>query len=214
MFLKVRGRTMEQPKAVGSSRGHSRAHGGRVLRRFPQTAWFFLVLCAMVAIMSATSSRAAGPPTQLLLPPSASDTARYAASAHRPDPGVVRQRPVNVDFAQLNGNTGAISVELFDGQQITVDLDRTESRRTDNYTWYGHVRGRNKSVVSMTVVRGQIAGSIDLGESGGHAQGRYQVNSTSTGLHLLREIDSSAFPPDHPPGAGDPMAPSFSRKSV
>ena len=206
---------MEYSNAVRVSRGHARARGARALQRFQQTAFFFVLLCAMVAIaMSATNSRAAGPTSQLLLPPSASDTARYAQSAHRPDPGVVRQRPVNVDFAQLSGNAGAMSVELFDGQQITVDLDRSESRRTDNYTWYGHVRGRNKSAVSMTVVHGQIAGSIDLGESGGRPQARYQVNSTGDGLHLLREIDANSFPPDHPPGAGDPLAPSFTRKSV
>src|SRR5262249_55912312 len=35
----------------------------------------------------------------------------------------------------------------------------------------------------------------------------------SDGLHLLREVDPTAFPPDHPPG-GDPLAPSFGTKSL
>src|SRR5204862_8356322 len=103
MFLRSGGEQMEYSKAVPASRGHARARGARALQRFQQTAFFFVMLCAMVAVaMSATSSRAAGPPAQLLLPPFASHTARYAHSTHRPGPGVVRQHPVSVDYAQLS----------------------------------------------------------------------------------------------------------------
>ena len=183
--------------------------------------WLYnLVVCVIAAfgVSASSSAFAAGPPAELLLPPTASDAARYAVSSRAPEPGVARQRPVGVNFQELDPSLGAapaqIDVDLFDGQQVTVDLDRFENRASNNYTWYGHVRSHSGSHVILTVVSGQMAGSIVVGDTGNRAGGRYQINSTADGLHLLREINESAFPPDHPPGLGDPLAPSFGTKSL
>jgi hypothetical protein len=111
---------------------------------------------------------------------------------------------VAIDFQQLEPPSGAgpsgLTVELFDGQQIVLDLSRTEHRATDNYTWYGVVRGRSQSQVVLSVLGDQIAGSIDMGGTSNRAGARYQINSSGDGPHFLREIDPASFPPDHPPG--------------
>ena len=201
----------------------STSSGGLALARRPFSTrrWlsnFIVFAIGALGVFAANAAYAAGPPAGLLLPPSASDTARYAVNSAGTQPGVVRQRPVGINFEPLSTSTGVATtqanVDLFDGQQAAIDLDRFENRTASNFTWYGHVRGHSKSHVILTVVDGQMAGSIDFGDVGNHAGGRYQIGSTANGVHVLREINESAFPPDHPPGAGDPLAPSFGTKSL
>jgi Metallo-peptidase family M12B Reprolysin-like/Putative binding domain, N-terminal/Viral BACON domain len=188
---------------------HAFAYRQSTTRRWLSS--FILCVIAGLGLFAASPTLAAGPPAGLLLPPSASDVARYALGTIAPEPGVVRQRPVTVNFPQLDSPGGApaeqMVVDLFDGQQIAIDLDRVETRASNNYTWYGRVRGHSKSYVILTVTNGDMAGTIDLGDLGNRAGGRYQVNSSGNGLHLLKQIEPTAFPPDHPPGIGDMLAP-------
>jgi Metallo-peptidase family M12B Reprolysin-like/Viral BACON domain len=193
-----------------TSGGHSVAFARRPLTISRRLYQFVVCVIAVLGVFASSAAYAAGPPAGLLLPPTASDAARYALNPDKPDAGVVRQRPVTVNFPQLAGGApaGQTIVDLFDGQQIAIDLDRVETRAADNYTWYGHVRGHSKSYVILSVANGEMAGTIDLGEVGSRAGGRYQVNSNGKGLHLLKQIEPTAFPPDHPPGIGDMLAPS------
>jgi hypothetical protein len=126
-------------------------------------------------------------------------------AAGAPDRGrsVLRQKPVAVHFEYLDplGGTPApeVGVELFDGSILTLDLRRIEQRGAGNYTWHGKVQGYSKSRVTLTVVAGQIAGTIVLVDDASEPQGIYQIQSGSDGVPSLRQIDPNGFPADHPP---------------
>ena len=202
-------------KLVGATR---RANGFHAYVASASRRSFLVVWCALLVIagFASTTAIAAGPAAALTLPPSASEVARYATSSRSPEPGVVRQRPVGIDVAQLaSGNAvRAVTVDLFDGEQITVDVTRIDTRAPQNYTWYGRIRGHAKSAVMITVINDQIAGAIDFGDIGSRSNARYQLNSTRDGLREIRELNAAFFPPDHPPGGGDQLAPSFQAKSA
>jgi len=94
----------------------------------------------------------------------------------------------------------ALSVELFDGQQIAIDLSRVETHGANSYSLYGQIRGHNKSYAILSVVNGQMSATIEFGETGSRGGGRFQVNGSSNGVHVLQQIDPASFPPDHPAG--------------
>ena len=97
-----------------------------------------LIIAATLCAMPRAFAQRAGPP--LVMPATADDSARYSQSARRPDTGVSRQRPVHVELPALDDEEKAAattSVELFDGQSITLTKDRIERRGPGNYTWHG-----------------------------------------------------------------------------
>jgi hypothetical protein len=130
-----------------------------------------------------------------------------------PDVTVVRQRPVAVNFQALNPGSAAtprqISLDLFDGLTVTLDLNHAEVRGPTNYSWFGSVRGYANSSAILTVVDGILSASIDLGPLAGAS---YRIEAGQNGQHSLRQINPGAFPPDHPPG-GAPLAPTLINKS-
>jgi len=171
------------------------------------------LMAAALLAPAPAHGQAAAP--SLVLPASASENARYARSQRRPELGVTRQRPVRVDLLALDEReraADALTIELFDGQTVTLAKDRLERRGDRNYTWHGKVSGHDKSFALITVVDGQVSGTIELGDSGRGARTRYRVQSTSDGLTLLQEIDASSFPDDHPAG-GEPLAPAADVKT-
>ena len=149
----------------------------------------------------------------LVLPASAADNARYSSAVRRPEPGVTRQRPIALDLGALVESTPELRIDLFDGRSVVVDTSAIERRGADNYTWHGKLPGRANAYALLTVVGGRISGAIELGDAGAGTPSRYQIQSTSDGLTLLREIDAASFPQDHP-GGGVPLAPGAASKSV
>ena len=153
------------------------------------------------------AARAEGPGgiPMLLAAPAAADSARMAEKARPAERGVARQRPVAVAFEHLDPPSGAIpariGVELFDGLVVVVDFVRVDRRGPGNYTWHGRVEGYDKSEAVLTVVDGQIAGTISLVDSAARIAATYQLQSNRDGSQSLRQIDPSGFPTDHPPGA-------------
>jgi len=175
----------------------------RRLMALPVTA-----LIAAALLSAPTPARGQPAADAFVLPPSASENARYAIANRRPDLGVARQRPVRVDLPALDerGRAAAsISVELFDGETVTLAKDRVERRGDSNYTWHGKLPGHPSGFALITVVDSQVSGTLELGDAG-RARTRYRVQSTTDGLTLLQEIDPAAFPADHPGGA-EPLAP-------
>jgi len=72
----------------------------RTAARMPRAIEFMAwLLIAAMLLASAGHARAQDPVPSLVLPATASDNARYATTIRRPDPGVVRQRPIGVDVA-------------------------------------------------------------------------------------------------------------------
>src|SRR5262249_17418157 len=146
---------------------------------------------ALIAV--ALSSQAAAA-TALVSPPSS-----VIQQLSKPELGVTQQRPVTVNLQSLDPRSGTaarhLSVQLFDGQAVTLALDRVERRSPGNCTWHGSVEGLPQSRALLTVVNGSLAGSIDLGPYVLAAVGSYEIQPQASGVHSLRQLDQSAFPP-------------------
>ncbi len=171
-------------------------------------------LLLLTALFAPGYARAQGGPSHFVLPATAAEHASFAMTGVRADVGVSRQRPVALELPSLDDRQKAAStmlVELFDGQSVTLAKDRVERRGDGNYTWHGKLAGHSNGFAVITVVDGQVSGMIDLGETG-RGQGRYQIQSGSDGITVLREINASAFPDDHP-SAGELQAPRTETKT-
>ena len=166
----------------------------------------------VVAGFCALSARAADPLPMLLASPPVHDAGASIATAPAGTSAVTRQRRVVVDFGYLDPRSAAttpiLGVELFDGQVVTLERGRIEARAPGNYTWYGKVRGYAHGDVVLTVVDGQIAGSIVVVDTGVRASTTFELLSVAGGTQWLRQLDPAGFPPDHPPGVNGLVAPS------
>jgi|KBSMisStaDraftv2_1062788.scaffolds.fasta_scaffold09082_4 hypothetical protein len=156
-------------------------------------------------------AQAAGVSPDLVGPASRSENAQFSHKLPAPEPGVLRQKPVrvylqNLDPAAGSGPTQA-DVEIFDGQTVTLDLDRSETRGAGNFTWYGKVKGYPRGHAILTVVDGNIAATIDLGELAKGRAAKYQIQTLADGLTVLTQVDPNAFPVDHPSGAAVMLPP-------
>jgi hypothetical protein len=136
-----------------------------------------------------------------LLAPGTAALHALAKSTASVDRMVMRQRPVQLNMAPLlekasRGGT-SFNVELFDGQRVTVDTIRVEQRSADNVTYFGKVRGQDRSEAVLTYVGGHLSAEILLApDSGGASQ--YRIRSQGAAGHWLQEVNGAAFPPDHP----------------
>jgi hypothetical protein len=168
-----------------------------------------LAVLVGAALLAPTPAHGQPAAQSLVLPATAAENARYARSVRRADLGVVRQRPVRVDIPAIDDRdraSDALTLELFDGRTVTLAKDRIERRGDSNFTWHGRLPGSGNGFALITVVDGQVSGTIELGDAGAGARMRYRVQSTSDGLTLLQEIDTAAVPDDHPAGS-EPLAP-------
>ncbi|MEO8536603.1 MAG: M12 family metallo-peptidase [Betaproteobacteria bacterium] len=172
--------------------------------------WHWLGVAAMgAAVLAAPQpARAVVQADRLLGTASAADNERYSALSRRAAAGVARQMPVALDLRRFYDRQKAaaadIVVQLFDGQAVTLTPERLEQRADGNYTWHGKLAGHPNGFALITVVNGQVSGTIDLG--GGGSRSRYQLQSTADGLTVLQELDAATFPEDHP-SAGELVAP-------
>ena len=168
----------------------------------------FLALM-LLALLACAPVQAAARPPALLGAATDVDVARFSHDMRPPDAGVVRRMPVEVNLQNVNPRKGAappqLTVDVFEGQSITINLDWIETRTADSYTWHGKVQGYPHGYALISVVNGKIAATIELGEVGRGRAKKYQVQSRAGGYTLLTQIDQDAFPPDHPPG-GEALA--------
>ena len=170
----------------------------------------------VIGLLVAAPALAAASLPMLLGTPAASHLptmkAQVEDKARVADRSVARQRLVAVDFRYLDPQSPEaateLGVELFDGQIATIELQQIDRRGAQSYTWYGQVKGYAESQVVLTVVDGQIDGSILMLDSAKRGGAVYQIHSAADGSQVLREINQDAFPPDHPSGAaGTPIPP-------
>ena len=204
---------MVQVERRSSSR--ATAEAGRITTLPRVIQWVLLLLLAATAFAWTGHARGQDTAAALVLPASARDNARYATAARRPDPGVVRQRPIGLDLAALDDRrkaAAALRVDLFDGQAVSIAKERLERRADADYTWHGRVPGHPQGYALITVVNGQASGTIELGDAGPGARTRYRIETTADGVSLLQQIDAASFPDDHPAGA-EPLAPATVSKS-
>jgi len=199
---------------VSNQRMSARAGAARIRAaqsRLAAATWILLgiLAAALLAVPRPAHGQALGV-QRLLHTATTSEDARYVASARLPALGVARQKPVQLDvrrlFDQQKAAPADISVDLFDADTVTLTPERLERRGEGNYTWHGKLKDHPNGFAMITVVDGNVSGMIELGDNSRGARTRYQLQSTSDGLTLLQEIDSAAFPEDHP-ATGELVAP-------
>ena len=180
----------------------ARAHRFLIGRIVPPGNFLALMLLALLACAPV---QATARPPALLNAATDTDVARFGVDIRPPDAGIIRRMPVEVNLQNVNPRKGAapsqLTVDVFDGQSITISLDWIEARTADSYTWHGKVQGYPRGYALLTVVNGKIAATIELGEVGRGRAKKYQVQSRAGGYTVLTQIDQDAYPPDHPPGA-------------
>jgi peptidyl-Asp metalloendopeptidase len=198
-------------------RGESGKRPSRLVLAFHRLNRFALVLLMLLAGIQVQAQAAGGPPA-LLGPASRSEVARFNQNIQPAEPGVLRNKPVSINLQSLDPATvspsAQLRVDIFDGQSVTLSLDRSDQRDAANYTWYGKVQGFPRGYAILTVVDGNIAATIDLGETSPGRAAKYQIQTRSDGLTALRQIDPNSFPSDHPPGAENTKAPAATKASA
>ncbi len=149
---------------------------------------------------------------------SAATAPASAESALSSRPEVLRERPVTIHFETLNAaivstpaaagdadidvinqSTGSTQVvlNLFADVQLPVLFDRTEGNASGSRTWIGHIEGIPYSSVTLVIKNGIMTGNIAVDDR------IYQVGFAGNGVHMVREIDQSIYPPEAEPGRVD-----------
>ncbi len=138
-----------------------------------------------------------------------------AADLSGPPPlGVVRARPVTVDFGALPAADGtsalppighSLGLNLFDDVVLSASMSRT-ARLAGGVSWSGHLDGEPLSSVDIVVHDGVLTGTVN-GEAGSFRIG------WNGGGQVVQEMDYAQFPEGHdcalhapsaPPVAADP----------
>jgi hypothetical protein len=86
-----------------------------------------------------------------------------------------------------------VTLNLFDIEPRTLDLDQPSEHPNQTKVWRGRLRGETGSDVTLVVHGTTMVGTI-LSD-----QRLYKIESTGGNLHRLIEIDESALPPDNHP---------------
>lgn len=106
-----------------------------------------------------------------------------------------RYRFVDIAPQFIDGSAvpATLVLNLFDDVVVTARRERWEQRPGNNFSWLGKVDGVGDSQVTLVVENGVVAGTIRLRDA------FYSVRSTSSGSHVVYEIDPLAFPREASP---------------
>jgi len=121
------------------------------------------------------------------------------------DATIFRSRPVGIDFTLFTVADGPLQnrpgktlwLNLFGGVSFKAVLDHLQARSKNDFVWSGHIEGEEASQVTVVVQDGVMASNIRVKGA------LYQVRYAGGGVHSVREIDQSAFPPQH--GDSEPI---------
>ena len=167
-----------------------------------------LLLAAVLFLAGATALSAQQPPGLLIEVPGGAAADQSAAG----DRTRVRARTVRVDLPQLGTREQrrtpgqSLLLNLFDDASYSVTLDRIDQTR-GGFVWVGHIPDVAMSTVTLAIEDGAIYGSVLTPAA------TYVIRSAGNGLHLVAQIDQSAFRPeadprevDAPPGGRAELA--------
>jgi hypothetical protein len=176
------------------------------MRAFPASIRLLLFLAAGIAgwtvpVFDAARAAPILAPAELSAPP---------VAAAQSDPTVARSRYVAIDVAGLPAPLArplsrepSLPLDLFPDRYVLAVFDRFDPNRT-GVTWVGHVDGTPMSSITLVYSAGQLAGSIIM--PGGvfsirpaPADVRLANPQPAGDLHVVSEINQSAFPPEAPP---------------
>lgn len=135
-----------------------------------------------------------------LFQPIAQDALSNAAKARSTteNPTVIRSRTVTLNLTPVMDKSGSteeetVTLNLFDDVTLTAVKDRFQVNSPTQQVWIGHIKDRDFSQVIMVMDKGQMAANIVMPGA------RYHVRPLDGAIHVVREIDTSAFPPELPP---------------
>ena len=167
-----------------------------------------LLLAAVLFLAGATALSAQQPPGLLIEVPGGAAADQSAAG----DRTRVRARTVRVDLPQLGTRAQrrtpgqSLLLNLFDDASYSATLDRIDQTR-GGFVWVGHIPDVAMSTVTLAIEDGAIYGSVLTPAA------TYVIRSAGNGLHLVAQIDQSAFRPeadprevDAPPGGRTELA--------
>ena len=119
------------------------------------------------------------------------------------DPTILRSRVVGIDWALANTALGGIQarggggnsllLNFFQDVVLSAVLDRKEVRSPEKFTAHGHIDGARESEITLVALDGVMVGNIRVAGS------LFQIRYIGNGVHAVREIDESRFPPDGEP---------------
>jgi hypothetical protein len=111
------------------------------------------------------------------------------------DPTIIRSRYVKLNLNLLGESEvgDEISLNLFDDVVYTAILEEKEPTLTNGYTWTGYLDGIQHSQVILIIGGDQVAGNITLPGA------FYEIRYTGDGMHIVYQVDQSAFPPEAEP---------------
>jgi len=119
------------------------------------------------------------------------------------DPKVMRARYVNIRFDLLdpaNPGPGAwlhkgdvLLLNLFEDAAFSTVLDQAIANSDNSYTWVGHLEGIELSNVTLSVENGIMSGNVVF------PGGFYAIRYAGNGVHAIKQMNESAFPPEAEP---------------
>ena len=133
------------------------------------------------------------------------ETTREAANAPSSEPGALRERLVDVRLNMFSdGQNGSpdrlaagnvVLMNLFEDVVYTAVLDRVTLNNSGTLSWIGYLDEDELGSVTLVIDKkeGFVIGNISLPGL------LYQIRHAGNGVHVVREIDPSAFPPDAEP---------------
>ncbi len=108
------------------------------------------------------------------------------------DTTTIRQRFVYVETGLLSTND-QIFLNLFEDVSFVATLSRVEKLSKGGIAWTGHIDSVQESEVTLISRGNQMAANIVLPGA------FYQLRYAGEGVHVIKEIDQSKFPPEAPP---------------
>lgn len=116
---------------------------------------------------------------------------RGALAAKADDPTVVRSKNIIVDVRQLrNQQRRRISMAVFGKKSIILSRLSLEEQQS-GLVWKGMIANQQGSSATFVIVGDVVIGNI-LTPTGN----MYQIRYLGNGVHSLREVDRSKFPPE------------------
>jgi hypothetical protein len=120
------------------------------------------------------------------------DTNRKGSVPEKADPTVIRSRNVEVNVSLLEDGAKTITVPLFEGKSVKVDLERSKTqlpptKRLD-YLWNGTIAGQPGSSAVFAVVGNIVTADIITRDLK-----LYQLRYIGNSVYSLRQIDQSKF---------------------
>lgn len=127
-----------------------------------------------------------------------SETPTALSQALPRKPYVIRQRAVTIHMDQLRALSSdqisevsqQVTLNLFPDATYVAVLDEVIVNPSGSYIWEGHIQDAPLTIVRLVVRENIVIGSIMLTHTA------YRVQYVGDDIHVIQQIDASAFPPE------------------